>query len=83
MPMELLKDFLLWCLVTNYAILLIWFSAFFFGRAWLFKLHTNWFKLAPERFDAAHYNGMAIYKIGIFLFNLAPFSAAYFMTNGG
>jgi hypothetical protein len=28
-----------------------------------------------EQFDSAHYTGMAIYKIGVLLLNLAPYFA--------
>jgi hypothetical protein len=30
------------------------------------------FRLSNEQFDAIHYTGMSIYKIGILLFNLVP-----------
>ena len=69
------RSFLLWCLVLNYGILLWWFLAFRFGHSWLFKLHSRWFHLSEERFDSIHYLGMAIYKIGILLFNLVPLIA--------
>jgi hypothetical protein len=45
------------------------------GHAWLFRLHGRWFQLSEERFDAIHYTGMAVYKIGVLLFNLAPYVA--------
>ena len=83
MSIEFLKDFLLWCLIANYAVLLVWFVVFSFARTWLFTLHTRWFKLSPESFDIVHYGGMAIYKIGILLFNLIPFAALCFMASGG
>ena len=82
MNIGLLKDFLLWCLVANYVVLLVWFIVFVFGRTWLFGLHARWFRLAPESFDVVHYGGMAAYKIGILLFNLVPFVALSFMGNG-
>lgn len=69
------RDFLLWSLVVNYVILLWWFAAFVFARGWMYRLHTRWFRISEERFDAIHYAGMAAYKIGILLFNLAPFIA--------
>ena len=82
MNIEFLKSFLLWCLIANYGVLLVWFIVFIFGRTWLFGLHTRWFKLAPASFDLVHYAGMAIYKIGILLFNLVPFVALCLMANG-
>lgn len=73
MIIELLSEFLLWCSVTNYALLLVWFVAFSLARDRIHRLHGRWFRLSPIQFDAIHYTGMAVYKIGIFLFNLVPY----------
>jgi hypothetical protein len=35
----------------------------------------RWFHLSVEQIDALHYTGMALYKIGILLFNLVPYIA--------
>jgi hypothetical protein len=40
-------------------------------------MHTRWFKLSVETFDAIHYVGMATYKLGIILLNLVPLLALY------
>jgi len=70
-----LVDFLLCCTILNYLILLLWFIAFTVGHNWMFKLHGRWFRLTPDQFDSLHYGGMAVYKIGILLLNLAPLIA--------
>jgi hypothetical protein len=72
-----LKDVLLWCLGINYGVLLVWFGAFVFAHGWMYRLHTRWFKLSVETFDALHYVGMSVYKIGIILLNLVPLVALY------
>jgi len=52
------------------------FVAFFAAHDWLFSLHGRFgFRLSAEQFDFAHYLGMAIYKLGIILFNLVPYLA--------
>jgi len=38
-------------------------------------VHSRWFHLSVEQFDALHYAGMALYKLGILLFNLVPYIA--------
>ena len=38
-------------------------------------MHGKWFRLSGEQFDALHYGGMAMFKIGILLFNLVPLIA--------
>jgi len=73
MDLATFRDFLGGCALANYAVLLVWFAAFTLAHDRLHRLHARWFSLSVERFDALHYAGMAIYKIGILLFNLAPF----------
>jgi hypothetical protein len=53
-------------------ILLLWFFVFALAHDWIRHFHGRWFRLSDERFDALHYVGMSIYKIGILLFNLVP-----------
>jgi len=72
-----LKNVLIWCLVLNYGVLLVWFGAFVYAHGWMYRLHTRWFKLSVETFDALHYMGMSIYKVGVILLNLVPLVALY------
>ena len=75
MNAEELKQFLLWCAVLNYGILFVWFGVFRSAHDWLYRMHTRWFKLSPEHFDALHYGSMAVYKLGVLLFNMVPLFA--------
>ena len=75
MNIETLRDALLWCAVINYGVLLVWFLFFILARAFMHRLHGRWFRLSSEQFDIIHYGGMAIYKLGIILFNLVPYVA--------
>jgi len=70
-----IKHVLLWCVGINYAILLIWSGVFIFAHGWMYRMHTRWFRLSVETFDAIHYAGLSIYKIGIILLNLVPLIA--------
>ena len=72
MSIEVTRTFLLWCTILNYGILLLWFLVFVFAHDWILRIHVRWFRLSSEQFDAIHYVGMAIFKIGIMLFNLVP-----------
>ena len=75
MSVELARCILLWCTGINYTVLLLWFIIFCFARDGMHRLHGRWFRLSSEQFDTIHYAGMAIYKIGILLFNLVPYVA--------
>ncbi len=83
MDSDFLCRFLLWSLAFNYAVLLAWFLAFVTARDALRRLHGRWFALLDASFDAIHYGGMAAYKIGILLFNLAPLAALWLARRGG
>ena len=75
MTVEFIGEFLLWSSAINIGLLLWWFLLFTLAHDWLYRFHGRWFRLSVERFDHAHYTGMAFYKIGIFLFNLVPYCA--------
>lgn len=77
MTMTAIKDLLLWCMAINYGFLLIWFGTFAYAHDWMYRLHTRWFRLSVETFDAINYAGIATYKIGIMLLNLAPLAALW------
>lgn len=77
MDINELKSFLLWCLGINYAILFIWFGALVVAHDWVYRMHTRWFRLSRETFDAIHYGGVSFYKIGVVLLNLAPWLALH------
>jgi len=78
---DFVKDALLWCAIIDYIVLFLWFGAFIFAHSWLINLHGRWFHLSEERFNSIHYLGMAIYKIGILLFNLVPYAALSIASN--
>jgi hypothetical protein len=75
MTVKFLGDLLLCCALINYAVLIVWFLAFVLAHDWLLRLHSRWFGLAAAQFDALHYGGMAVYKIGTLLLNLVPYCA--------
>jgi hypothetical protein len=81
--LPLVRELLLWCTVLDYGVLLAWFIAFSLAHDWMRRLHGRWFRLSDERFDAIHYAGMTIYKIGILLFNLIPYVALRIVERHG
>ncbi len=72
MTVELARIFLLWCTVLNYGVLLVWFLLFVFAHDAMQRIHGRWFHVSRDQFDALHYAGMSVFKIGIILFNLVP-----------
>ena len=75
MTFETIRSVFAWCSVINIGLLLWWLVFYVLARDWMYRLHCKWFKISEEGFDTIHYAGMAIFKIGIFLFNLVPYLA--------
>ena len=48
---------------------------FVFRHDALHRLHSRWFRLSVEAFDAVHYAGMAVFKIGVLLLFAMPWLA--------
>ena len=61
--------------VINYLVLVVWFLLIASPHQWLYRLWGKWFPLRAEQFDAINFAGIALYKLGILLFNLVPYIA--------
>ncbi len=77
MTFETIRAVLAWCTTINLIILLVWFVFYAFARDWAYRLHSKWFKLSEDQFAAIHYCGIALFKIGVILFNLVPYLAMH------
>ena len=75
MSIDVMPNFFLWCAVINYLVLVVWFLLVVFPHQWLYRLWGKWFRLTAEQFDAVNFAGIALYKVGILLFNLVPYVA--------
>jgi hypothetical protein len=80
MSIQIIRNFLLWCTVVNYGVLLVWFLVFVIAHDWIQRIHGRWFRLSNDQFDALHYAGMSVFKIGIILFNLVPFVVLFIVA---
>ena len=59
----------------NYGVLVVWWLFFLLAHAGMSQWHGRSFHVSVEQCDALHDAGMALYKIGILLFNLVPYIA--------
>ena len=75
MELEAIRAFFAWCSVINIALLLWWAAFLLFAHDWTYRMHSKWFKISAEQFDAIHYSGIAFYKILVLMFNLVPYLA--------
>ena len=75
MTVEMIMAVLGWCTLINFGLLLWWLLFVLFAHDWTYELHTKWFKISREQFDATHYGLMGVFKMGVILFNLIPYLA--------
>jgi hypothetical protein len=80
MTLELFREILGWSALINMGLLLWWLVFITLAHDWTYAFHSRWFTLSRERFDAIHYQGMAFYKICIFLFNIVPWLALHIVA---
>ena len=73
MSIDVVRNALVWCAVVNYVLLVVWFLLFVFPHDWLYRLWRTWFRLPARQFDAINYFGIALYKLGILMFNIVPY----------
>jgi hypothetical protein len=80
MTVDILLGVLGWSAVINIGLLLWWSLWILFAHDFVYRIHSKWFKIPVEKFDAIHYAGMAFYKITIIVFNVVPYLALRIIT---
>ena len=80
MTVYLVRDALLWCTVINFGLLLFGVLLFMLAHDWIYRLHGRLFRVSVEQFDCIFYALIALYKVGIILFNLVPYIALRIVT---
>lgn len=80
MTVDMLLGMLGWSIVINIGLLLWWFLWFMFAHDFAYRMHSKWFKIPVEKFNAIHYAGMAFYKVTIIVFNVVPYLALRIIT---
>lgn len=54
MTVDILRGVLGWCAVINMGMLLWWFLFLAFAHDWVYRMHSKWFKIPVETFNAIH-----------------------------
>lgn len=80
MTVDILLRALGWSAVINIGLLLWWSLWIVLAHDFVYRMHSKWFKIPVEKFDAIHYAGMAFYKITIIVFNVVPYLALRIIT---
>ena len=75
MIIDVMREAFLWCFIINMGILLWWVGFLLFARNWVYQMHSKFFPIPREQFNAIHYAGLMFFKLTIFAFNLVPYIA--------
>lgn len=75
MDLETIRAAFGWAALIHVGFLLWWGLLFILARGWIYRMHTRWFRLPEDRFDAFHYGGMGLYKVLVLVFVLVPYLA--------
>ncbi len=75
MNIQILKSFFLWCSIINIALLLLSTLICIYAPDWLYSMHGNWFSLSSETLNIIMYSYLGLFKIFIYIFNIAPLIA--------
>ncbi len=75
MDVELLTRFFMWCTILNGSLLLISsLLGMVFSTDFVYGIHSKWFPMQKDTFNAVLYALIGIWKIIIFVFNVIPWA---------
>lgn len=81
--LDVIAGILIRCFLGGMVLLMVWFAGFAFAGDWIYQVHSRWFQIPRQSFDAIHYAGMAVTKIAIILFFLLPWIAIKLVSKKG
>lgn len=68
-------NFLGWCFLLNFGLLLATTIVLCLCGGFLTRLHASWFDAPPKEIRLAHFRYLATYKLLIIVLNLVPYLA--------
>ena len=77
---QVITEFLGWCTVINYGVLLFSTLMIVALGDWAKTIHRKLFKISKEQLDPMYFTFLANYKLAIFIVNLAPYIALKIMV---
>ena len=75
MDINTIRAFFMWCTIINGAILALSSVILVFGGSFVYRMHSRWFAMPRETFNAVIYGFLGFYKVVFITFNLVPYLA--------
>lgn len=70
-----IANFIGWCLLLNFGLIVFATIALVFAGGWASSIHGKMFALEPSDLRRSYFNYLASYKLLILVFNLVPYAA--------
>ena len=67
-----LTEFFMWCTIINAVMMAAAVLVYMAIPDFVYRVHTRWFDISREHFDAIFYSIFAFYKVIFIFFNLVP-----------
>ncbi|MBT3585988.1 MAG: hypothetical protein HN509_13865 [Halobacteriovoraceae bacterium] len=80
MDLLILREFFMWSFCFSMGLLLWWFLFMALASDWVYSIHSKFFTVSREQFNAIQYAAMAYYKLSVILFFLTPYLVLYLMS---
>ena len=75
MDIQILTRFFMWCTILNTSLLLVAsLSGMAFSTDFVYRIHSKWFPMQKDTFNAVFYALIGIWKIIIIVFNVIPWA---------
>jgi hypothetical protein len=81
MDIETISEFLGWCTVVNFGILIISTIKILTLRDWASKIHAKMFRIDEESVRKIYLHFLVLYKVAFLALNLVPYLALQLMEN--
>jgi len=75
MDITVIRSFFMWCTILNAGLLCLSFLITAFAGDFVYKVHTRWFPMPRETFNAILYAFIGMYKLMVFVFCVVPYVA--------
>jgi hypothetical protein len=79
MDITILRAYFMWCTITNGGLLILSSLILMLAGDLVFRVHSKWFQMPRETFNALIYGFLGFYKIVVISFNLVPYTALVIM----
>ena len=76
----LITEFLGWCTIINYTILMFSTLMIILAGDWVKKIHSSLLNIPIDKLDSMYFSYLANFKLVVLVFNLVPYLSLKIMS---